>query len=319
MAWAALEHIDDAIDETKELLFPFDWRLWAKLALIVFFTSGLDLPDSDDFSSFIEEDSDRFNTDYPSEFSDYPPGPDLLNGMEIPAMTGMMSHAFTGISPVFYGVILLVLLLALVILILAPIFEFVYYQSLLDKEVTIMEHLRTHFWKGMWLLAFRLVVLVVVVVLAFIVLTQIEAIAVNTLITMILVSLPFLLIGALFLQFTDQFIPLVMLEHDLSLPAAWRTFYPVVKQEWKQFAVYAVLRFILALAVGILVLIASLVFLIPLIPLALLVFMGAVSNIVLALGVLGLMLWFLAVLIFLRVPAQTYLRYYTILVYQDLS
>jgi hypothetical protein len=142
----------------------------------------------------------------------------------------------------------------------------------------------------------------------------------SALVTALLAAIPAVIVFAVFLMLTNQFIPLVMIDHDLALIPAWKRFYTTLREEWKQVGLFVIAKVVLGMAVGILVLLAVLVLALPAGLIAIAVFLLEPSQaVMIGLAVAGLGVGLLVILYVFQVPAQTYLRYYTICVYQKLD
>lgn len=310
MTWYALDALDRAVEETKDLLFPFDWKLWAKLAVIVFFVSGVNMPNNMPSLPGDDTSSDM------GEFSD-PTGPGLLS--DSAAMTGFAS-AVPQSSPVFAVVLLLLFVVGIAFMVASSVFEFVYYRSLIDKEVVLRDNFMTHLEEGLRLFGFRIGVAIVLLLGALPLAAMFTAGSQALMVTAVLIAIPVFLAFVLFMFLTSQFIPLVMMEHELSVIAAWRRFYGTLQDEWKQAGLYVVIWIVLNIAIAILIGFASLLLLLPLAPFAIaFFFLGLPEAVGIIFVILGAVVWFVLSLYALRVPTQTYLRYYTLLVYNDLT
>lgn len=312
MAWYALEALDEALEETKELLFPFDWKVWAKIALLVFFTGGFNFPSGGNYTP---------TTDTDSQFD----GADQFSGSSSPGVIADVGSSLTGMAsapafgPGMYAFMFVILIIVLAFLLVASIFEFVYYQSLLDTEVVIKKNFSEHAGKGIHLFGFRLGLMLIGLLGAALLIGAAYQ-SVNLFLMLLVVAIPAIIVFAVFSHLTNQFIPLVMIEHGVGIIEAWKLFYETLQTEWKQVAAYLAVWFVLSIAVGIAVLLAALVFLIPAIPVAIAVVMLQLSGVaVFALIIVGAILFFATILYFLQVPAQTYLRYYIINVYRHLT
>lgn len=315
MTWYALEALDEAVEEAKDLLFPFDKWTWAKLALLVLFTSGgMNFP-----SSLPSPDSSTDGTRYGGYDDPSPYGPGILDSADLP-VTGMAT-AVEELPPSAYGIAVILLVLLLGVMAVAAIFEFVYYRSLLDKEVVIRRNFMEQLESGLRLFGFRVAVLSTGIVLAAFVLLNLGQIGSETLTMVVLAALPAFIVFRVFLLLTNKFIPLVMMDHDVALIPAWQLFYETLREEWKQVGLYVLGMFVLGIAVGIFVLLAVMLMLIPILLVAVVfIFLVELPMLVLALlAGAGAVLGLAVILYFILVPVRTYLRYYTILVYQKLD
>ncbi len=307
MGWHAVEAIDAAVTETKELLLPFDWWLWAKVAVIVFFVSGFNAPSGEGVSALTGGTTGGEHAlDQPHPEGGVSP-------------TGMVT-----VPTVEAVAVILAVLLGAVFVILGAVFRFVFYQSLLDRRVRIRANVSRHFWNGIQLLA-GMAVLALVGLLTLVIGVAAGRIGVAVLhpvviLPVVLLVLPLLLLVVVALQLTREFVPLMMIDRRMNIFQAWKTLYPVVRREWRETAAYIVVRFLLGLGIGIVVGIASLlvllVFIIPVI--AIYYAVGGITVLVGVFGGVAALFWLVITLYAVRVPAETYLQYYTILVFQGI-
>jgi hypothetical protein len=316
MTLYALDAIDDAIDATRAFLWPFDWRRWARLAFVVLFVGGLG-----GFSPI------QFPGGGGGGDVDTPTGPGPGAPDAIPTLGGSELAIIAAIAG-------LLLLLALGFLFVGSVMEFVLVESLRRDVVTVRRYWREHWRQGLRLFGFRAVLGVlslglvggtIAVVLAPVVLGYGEFS-----LGLLLVAVPVLVVvsiaSGLVNGFTTMFVVPVMLGEGRNVLSAWRRFWPTLTGQWKQYAVYAVMGFVLQLAGGILAGIASVIGIVALaIPLGLLGLVGAgllaVVDVVgwMVIGVAAVLFALAAIVLvlFVSVPVQTFLRYYALLVLGD--
>lgn len=314
MTLYALDDIDDAIDATRSFLWPFDLGRWLKLAVVAFFLGGTGGTSPMQFSG---------------NFSGSPTtgGP----GMRLPDTLPSLSSSQIAILVAGLAV---VLLLALGFMLVSAIMEFVFVESLRREAVTIRRYWNERSRQGVRLFGFR----VVVALLTLLVVGGILAVAVapamlgtgRVSFALLLFAVPVFivlaLVSALVNGFTTALVVPVMIVEDRSLLSAWRRFWPTLTGQWKEYVVFAIMRFILQIAAGILVgivtLLAAVIVAIPLgivaavgVGLLSVVEVAGVAVIAFAAG-----LFLLAVLVFAllaAVPVQTVLHYYALLVLGD--
>lgn len=317
MAWYALEHITGAIEETKAFLLPFDpWR-WAKLAVIVAVVSGIGLPGGDTLGT-VGDGTDTGQQDVP-QLEEMPEPRSSLTAATA-AMPGVADSTY-------YAAAAVIALLVAGYALLRTVFVFVFYRSLLTGDVRIRAAARRYGWYGARLFGFE----AVLVLLGGGLLVGAGAYLLGVVETGTFMPLlhggMLLLLAAVFavlvvvLHLTNRFIPLTMLQHDVSVLQAWQLLYPELRREWQQVAVYLVVNLFLTVAVGVAVGVLSLLLLVlPGIPIAVLAMVtGLYSTPTVAALLIGGLFWIAAKLYVFRVPAETYLWTYTVLVYQDLT
>ncbi|MFB6193082.1 MAG: hypothetical protein ABEK00_02425 [Candidatus Nanohaloarchaea archaeon] len=300
MVWYAFENADEAAKRTRELLLPFDWRLWARIAVMALFVGGFTAP------SFGSGDIGGFD----GGLQQFDPGaslnPQFWTGSIPEAVLLMILAGFAVVS--IFGV-------------LRSVFGFVFYQSLMDNEVRIRSNFRKHLWKGFKLFVFELSALLVLFSIGLALFLPIYLSPVFILIA-VLAGLPLLLVSGVFFQFTTDFIPLFMIENDQGVLESWKDLYSLALDEWRQLGLYFIVKLVLGAVIEIVI--ASVSFLMLLL---MVVPVGAVSFLLylvfkplalIPVVVAALTLVFI-VLYFLRGPATTFLRYYSLLVYDDVT
>ncbi len=325
MTWYALEEIEEALGETKDLLLPFDLGTWSKLALIVLLTgSGFNMPN---MGNSLSSQPGQYN-----QYDDYQGFGDGIDSMNIPESSTPVntlqtdpnfSSLMTGLgvsSTVIIVLALVMLVIGIPLILLSSIFEFIFYQSLIDKDVKIRENFSRHFWKGMRYFGFQLIY--AIAVLGILAAAVAAVMASNALLVVaLLISLPVIFVMGIFASLTHDFILLKMMEEDKSLIQAWRSFWPTLKSEWKQVTVYLIVKFFIGIVVGIsaaiVVIIATVIMVIPIIIFA--VLFAMISEVLVLLPVLlGLIAWFVVIL-YISVPFRVYIYYFIVLVYHDLT
>ncbi|WP_332899679.1 DUF7544 domain-containing protein [Haladaptatus sp. CMSO5] len=300
MSWYAIEDIEDALTATRQFLFPFDMRKWLKLAIIVFFIGGVGGGGG----------GTNFTVPSGDTPSDFPPIQEPAN-----------------VVVLILVVVAVLLLIGLLFAIASSVFQFVFVDAVRSEEVHIRAPFRRWFGKGVRLFVFSFLLFLLILAPIFGV-GAVFLFAVTPLLLLFL--LPFLFIVAILLaitlSLTTDFVVPVMMHENLGVLAGWRRFWPVLREQWKQYGVYVVLRWLLGIAGGILVAIALAVVFVPVLGIgALLGFglfagAGGVTNAVIAFLVvlaipIGLLLLIYA--LFVQVPVATFFRYYALFVLGD--
>jgi hypothetical protein len=314
MTLHALDDIDDAIDATRSFLWPFELSRWMKLAFVVFFLGG------SGGGSPIQ---------YTSDFSGQPTpqGPGIGLPEAVPSPTSSE-------IAILVAVLAVVFLIALGFMLISAVMEFVFVESLRREVVTIRRYWSERWRQGIRLFGFRLVVgLVTLLVVGGILVTAFAPAMLGTgpisfalLVLAIPVFIVLGLVSALVNGFTTSFVVPVMIIEDRPLLSSWRRFWPTLTEQWKEYAVFAFMRFVLQIAAGILVgiltLLAAVLIAIPLgivaavgVGLLSVVEVAGIAVIAFAGG-----LFLLAVLVaalLATVPVQAFLHYYALLVLGD--
>ncbi|MDS0280514.1 DUF7544 domain-containing protein [Haloarcula onubensis] len=328
MSLHAIDDIGDAIDATKSLLFPFAARTWLKLALVVFFIGGgggglNGLQNAGNFGG-----------------QDQPTG----GGVDQPITDGAPPQTVDGLLAAIPAEVLvigaLVLLLVLVFGLLSNFMEFVFVQSLIEREVHVRRYLRENVGNGLRLLAFRLAVALVSLLLTVGFLYTLFAtvfggnfdnVTASALFSILPLAIVFFLtvgvVQGLLTGFTTVFVVPMMLTSDRGLVGSWKRLLGSMGSNIKQYLAYLAFSIVLGIGVGIVGsifgLIATLLIAIPF------VLVGAVAFFALggghvALVVVGVIAVLFALVLLLattliQVPLQAFLRYYAMLVLGDID
>ena len=313
MSLHALDDIDDAIDATRSFLWPFDLGRWARLALVVFFLGGTG-----------SANPSQFTGDFGGT------GPTSPGGEQMPATPPSIGDVEIAIIAVAIGAFFL---LALGFALVGAVMEFVFVESLRKEDVRVRRYWSERWKQGLRLFGFRLAF----GLLSLLAIGAVVAVAaapyllggdpsLGLLVLSIPVALIVLLVSSLVTGFTTNFVVPVMIAEQQTVLDAWRRFWPTLKAEWKEYGAYVVMRFVLQIAVGILVgivtLLAVIVIAIPFgvfgaIGFALVSVVEPVGWAVIAIAALLFVLAVLTLSLFVTVPVQTFLRYYALLVLGD--
>jgi hypothetical protein len=322
MSLAALDAVDDAIEATKRFLIPFDRARWFRLAVIMLFIAGAG-------GSFPQFPTGGFGGDT----GETDPG----TGAE-PGDPSVPSPELTGELLVFI-VALVAFVLAVVLLwsIVSATMEFVFVEALNREEVRLWTPLKRHVWRGVRLFVFRVglwllaATLVGGVLLAagFALGGSPSAWDAGVALGLLLLAIPLFLVVALVLGttigFTNMFVVPVMYQEERGVLSGWRRFWPTLRNNLKEYLVYLVVGFLLGIAIGIasgfltliVVLVIGIPFAVVAVPAFLLFGFGGAGAIVLVvLGLAFFVVVFVALLL-VKVPFQTFLRYYALFVLGD--
>lgn len=331
MTWHAIDSLEDALQATKELLLPFSLKRWLTVAVAVLFVSGTGgipgLNTGAGAGSNVNTGS-RTTTSVPDSFQT--PGFEQMSPDETMREAMSLAPRLT----VVLAIVGFFLLLGIAILYISSVMEFVFLKIAARQEVRIRGFFGESRSKGFSLFLFRLVIgLVIAATVATIVLITFLTGGVF-LIFLVLLSPVFLLfvVGLwLVTRFTVDFVVPVMLTDDVGILEGWKAFLSVLREEWKQYGIYAVARFVLGIAASVVAGVGAVALLIVLgIPFAVVglifyllpVAAGAQTVGFVLLGgvvVLFVLTLVVAVVTFVQVPIQTYLRYYSLFVLGSIS
>lgn len=312
MATAAVENITDAVEATKEFLTPVNARQWLKLALVVVFLgTGPNVT-----TGFVDVPVEEFETAQ-AEFPDALPS-DLLVLLAVLVVVGV--------------------LLALVWALLGAIFEFVLIESLREGDVRLRRYWGRRWRQGLRLFGFRIGLGIafwafVVALLGPVVVPRVTDVGVPQFpLVALAVILPVLFVAgilfALVYLYTTAFVVPIMTENGCGVLAGWRMLWGSMRANIREYAlytlVYAVLAFVLGIAVGMVTAMVALVFVFLLAVLGVALFVsGAFASTVVLAGFLalvaGVVVLLVAVAAVVQVPFLTYQRYYNLLVLGDVE
>jgi len=316
MAYAALDAIDDAIDATKAFLLPFEFRKWLRLAVIMIFVAG----------------GGGGGANWASNAPQFADGG---TGGQAPTDPGM-ALPDAAVGGLVIAIVGIVLLLVLALLVVSPIMEFVFVESLFDREVHIRRYFSQNIGNGLRLLGFNLAIGIVGLLLigipfALLLLGVIggsETVAVaGTFLLLIPVIFLYALVSGLITGLTNVFVVPVMLAEDRGLLSAWGRVWSAMTDDIAEFLVYIVISVILGIGVGIVAAFGA-VFVLAVIgiPFGLVGFaivsVGGTNLATLAviavLGIVAFVLFLLGTGL-VQAPLQSFLRYYALLVLGDIA
>lgn len=321
MTLYALQNVGDAIEAAREFLFPVTLSRWLRLAVVVFFVGGV-----------------SFNAPVSGGSSTSPSGGGEFVPPESPSQ---LADVLSGDLLVLVGAVVgVVVLLGVLWGFLGALMEFVFVESLRRDAVHLRRYSKRYVGKGLRLFVFRTLVallgLAAVLGVGAVALISVAGRSPSTweptqILTAVALTLPvalvvFALVG-LVNGFTTAFVVPVMLAEDRAVMSGWRRFWPTLRGQWKQYAVYVLVAFVLAIAVGIIaamvVGIGAVVLAIPLVIVGGIVYVLAGTTlslpviVVLAALALVFVIAVLALLAVVQVPLQTFMRLYSLLVLGD--
>ncbi|GAA0541878.1 hypothetical protein ABNG02_13135 [Halorubrum ejinorense] len=316
MTLYAVDAIDDAVEATRSLLWPFDAGRWLRLMVVVFFVGGA----GGSAPSQLGGSASTGTGSQPGSFPQLPaPETVLPSGGEL-LVIGVVLGA---VAAVVIG-----------LLFVGSVMEFVFVESLRREAVSIRRYWRDRWRAGVRLFGFRLVLGVVTLTLVAAALAPAllpalsgdASVAVGVLLLAVPVLVGLAAVSGLVGGLTTNFVVPVMLVEGGSLLSAWRRFWPVLTGQWKQYAAYVALAFVIRIATGVVsgvavvfgVIVAAVPFGITgIVGVALLSVATPVGAALIAVSVLLFVLAVAAVALLVSVPIRTYLRYYALFVLGD--
>ncbi|MDV4343526.1 hypothetical protein HL657_10180 [Methanoculleus sp. YWC-01] len=298
----AFSRLDGAFQRTKSLLWPIQWGIWLRLALIALFVGGgVSFPNTSGYT-FGE--------------GDLPPG---------------FAESLPEIAPLIVAAFVAVLAIALIWWIIGTVLQFVFVDMLRTGDIHIRPFFGERLGKGVRLFLFQVVLTLILVLamMAFIfMLVGIGGSGVGVA-AFILVFIPFILIAALlfgiiFFLTTDFVVP-IMIHEDCGVIEGWRRLFGVISGQFWQTIIYIVTRLILGLIAAIvqavIVILALLIIAIPFVLIGI-VLLAAIQagNFTLLLALLiPYLIIAIPVVLLIAVPFVTFFRYYGLLVLEGLA
>lgn len=315
MSYKTIDAVEKAFDDAKELLLPFSLKTWAKLALIAVMAGGS---------------GGTYFPGMPSGGSDYDPntGQNSADFSDIQSFEGqelsnMATGAFTSApaTAAIIGILIAIVGIVLLFMYVSSVFEFIYYQSLIDRDVQIVSNFRNNMGSGFRLFSFRFIwtFLMILVAGAALLLVVLQPLMI---VPLLLLMLPLIIVVTVINIFVNTFVVLEMLETGNGFIESAKSVYTDVKAEWKEFVIYVVMNIVLGMAVGIVVGVGTITALLALaIPLAIIgILLYWISWVlVIPVAVIGVLVFILIVLIGFIAPTATFMYYYSIEVYSALT
>ncbi|MDD2472580.1 MAG: hypothetical protein PHR49_01155 [Methanoculleus sp.] len=294
----ALSRLEAAFDRTKDLLWPFRWGVWLRLAVIALFLGGgASLPN------------------IPQSYG----GDDLSPGVAWSPELALLIVAL----------VIVALALAVLWVFIGSTMPFVFVDMLRTGEIRLGRFFRERLGKGvrLFIFQFALTLLLVLAVFALVVmLIGVDGSAATPFLLLALIPaflVVALLFGIVFLLTTDFVVP-IMIREDCGVIEGWRRLIGVISANFWQTAVYIVVKFVLgliaAIVQAILVILALLVIAIPFILVGIVFLAALQANILLLLAlVVPYLVIAIPVALLIAVPFVTFFRYYGLLVLAGLA
>ena len=342
MSLHAIDDIGDAIDATKAFLTPVSLWTWLKLAFVLIFVGGGGGSGFNQARSL--SNANRGTTGPDSGFELVGPLRDVLDVALVQTTLPPEARSlFAGVGLIFLVIFAGIALLLLLVGLLSNFMEFVFVQSLIEEEVHVRRYFGQNIGNGLRLLGFRLAVnlvsLLVTVAMLWVVfvvvlgvnlgnLSAIDETVIFDAITLLIVPL-FLasMVTGLVTGFTNNFVVPLMLQGDHGVLAGWGRLWSSITDQPKQYVAYVFFSVVLSIGVGLVVgMLGLFLFLILLIPVGIIALLcwAALGQSVVTFAVITLLGAILLLLAFAfgllaRVPLQSFLRYYSMLVLGDID
>ena len=311
MGFYGVEAVEDALDRTKDIILPFDFMTWTRLAVIIFFLGGTGLSSfffNFPFSAFPVETGESYGTSTQTGFdsaltSQVPSGPEMA-----------LPTAVVGVGLAVVG---LVIVSALILLYLNSLAQFVMFRGVRDKEIRIRRNIGDHYVDGAKYFLFQIGLGLAA---AGIVVGWIGSFFVNP-IAGLLLTLPAIILGmlvAVLSGIVHDFVLQKIIDEGTGFIESLKQVFSVVRDEWKETGVYLVARIFISYAVALMTLIV-----VGTVSIAFLLVFGIITGLTAILspiaaivpGFIGFVLWIIS-LLYVAVPFRTYMYSYFVEVYE---
>ena len=293
--------VSGAVYRAKNLLWPFQWGVWLRIAIIALFIGGC-----------------GFNV----------PGSSYGDVSDTDISSGILSDLGMDALGIILIIVGVVLLLGVICMFIGAVLQFVFVDCLTSGQIQLTRTFKERSGKGARLLLFNigitLITVLVIMVLGLIFLLPVVLGGASSDVLMVVAMLAFLFLimllmipVALIVLFTNDFVVPVMISDDCGVIAAWHKVIPILKSEWKQALGYVVARFVLAIVAFILMFIvlmlAILITAIPFVIIGVVLFMVfATMNVMLILLMIPFVLLVILESLLINVPIVTFFRYYSL-------
>lgn len=315
MSYHAIEALGDALDATRDLLWPFELSRWWRVALVALFVGGgasVNMPSM---------------PGSPRGAPNATPGGPGGGGLPAPAGDELL---------VIGLVVLAVVLFGLVLIVIGAVMEFLAYEMLHRDPFNIRQLFRRNLTNGFRLLLFRIGLAVatiffvgLLVGLALLpVVVDVPILTVLGLLVVVPIVASIVLMAAMINGFTTSFVVPTMLAEDRTVLSAWRRVWKLMRTDPWEVAIFLVVGLGIAVGKGVVVGIATMVGgLILLVPTAFLAAIAfglyqVIPLLGIAVGVLTGLLFLAAgigLIGFIKAPLVTYVRYFNVFVLGDLD
>ena len=318
MGYIAVEAVEDALERSKEILSPFDFMTWTRLAVIMIFVGGsgisgfTNFPFSS-FSSFEDSGTEFEPSPSPTGFDSSVPSTQFDQ-----AITGL-STASPGASEA--GLLILVgsllLFIGVAFLYLGSLAKFVLFRGLDEKEISIRQSVGKHYFDAVKYMLFNIGLIALVVgSLAGLIGSFFVNLVLGIGITLIFI--PLMIVVAVLGGLVNDFALLEIIRTDKGFIESVRDAVSDLLEHKEEFGVYLLMRLVITTLIGIISFTATMAvkFIYLLVFGLIAVGLGAINSTLALIPVtLGILVWMITAL-YLKVPFTTYLYSYYVELYR---
>ena len=309
MSLYALENLDEAMEETKDLLLPFDFMTWTKIAIIALLASGVSIPNLPVGTQAGGPGDQLYTPD-----SDFENTPDIASGIGDISMAGVtdaVAVAILALGALFAGFFLYV----------SSVFQFIYFQTVLDKKPSIVENIRKHAYRGLRYLGFQIGIVILALAALVVPAALWGTSQFMALVALVVFWVPFAILLAVIMGLVHDLVLLRMMEEKEGLIEASKNVWPDVKTGWRQVIAFLFVKFFISMAISVaVIMIVIAVAITLLIPFGIAGILAGLVHPALSLLVLiAGALTFALIMFYLRMPFSAYIYTYITLFYHDLT
>lgn len=270
MSWHGVDAVDDAIDVTREFLFPFSLGRWIRMMVVSLFTGG------GGAGGQVASNAGNFGARLAGTggFSAPSGGASALAALLVAVPTlSVGAIAFGGpvlqaggvpqagaVGVLGIAVLAVIAVVALFAILLSPVFEFVLVDAIARDDLRLLRDAGSHLTNGIRLLGFRIGLFAAFIVppaavIAAIVLsgTSVESLARRPLILagVALVAIAYVVVYAFVDRFTVEFVVPAMIADGGGVIDGWRRVWPLLRNQPGQTIVYIVMHVLVGIGLSI--------------------------------------------------------------------
>ena len=317
MGWLAFDNIEEALQDTKDILLPFDLKVWTIFALIIVLTGHFTLG----FPSvpFPGNSGSEWDYDSPSqttvpETSVQNP---LTNDLGVESFVGQATQS-ASLSPLLILLIILVPGLILFLIYVSSVFQFVMYRSVKEKEPKI-GYYREYLSEGFQYMLFNAIVTILMLTGIIAAFLPVAVTPWTLILTIPALIIMFAVFGGLSWLALNIAVP-DMIYNEVSIIDGLSKSVELVQTETREVILFWLTKWVIGLVISLAVLTGVFSGLLVIaIPFVIAGFLLAMITPWLAVPVaLIYVLLVIALLLYIAVPVRVYLYSYSLNMYEDL-
>jgi MFS family permease len=318
MSSPGVDVIEDAYEDTKDILLPFDLKTWTMFAVIVLLAGNISLP-----TNFFTGPTGDFGNDFEGDFgmdNQVPEtGLQLQDGFSgLDSLVGQ-NYLSSSVTPAALGLIVIAVVgVFLIFGLIGSIFQFVLYRSVNDKEPKL-GHAKSYLRAGAKYFGYR--ILAIGLILGYIAITILAA---SVSLWTLALTVPIGLISLLVFLIVDWIVFHItlpeMIYEETGFIESFKASVYTVQENLGDVILFWLMKFIISSAIGIgvfiLMVIVGLAIGIPLVLLGL-ALQSINTLLVIPVALIGVIAA-LVLIVYTAVPVQVFLRSYILHFYEEI-